>query len=150
MTCQYNDFLTATGFALTIEGESGITAAVQSFTHPTVSTQNAIQSSPRRDIPVPGDKLVYDALNVVIILNADMGSYKAVYDWLESCVENVDGNEKDVHLHIMSSTNNAGPVITYENAFPIDVGAISFATTDQGDSYITVDATFAYTRYQIS
>jgi len=149
MACEYNDLLTVTGFTMVIDGYPKFRAAIQGFTHPTVSIGFSPQMSPKRDIPRPGEKFQYDPVNVTMLINTDMSVYKTVLDWLEDCVNSAGNVEKDVTLNVMSGSNTVVAKIVYADAFPIDIGAISFTTTDTNDSWVSVDVTMAYSSYSV-
>lgn len=157
MTISQNAFLRSTGFQISLRADkyAGLDCQIQSFVHPTVSSGNGIYVTPRRDIPVPGDKYQFDPLTATILLEQDLASYITAYEWLQECIENKDepnfrNKTSDITLTIVDTKNNKSKRITYKNAFPSDLGSISFAVTDTSDEYLTCDIIFQYSHFEIS
>ena len=55
---------------------------VQSANLPGISLGNATQTTPLYDIPIPGDKITYSALDLSFIVDENLNNYKEIHDWL--------------------------------------------------------------------
>ena len=49
---------------------------------PGVSMSNATQTNPFRDIPVPGDKFVFDPLEITFMVDENLENYREMHGWL--------------------------------------------------------------------
>ena len=49
---------------------------------PGVSMANATQTNPFRDIPVPGDKFVFDTLEITFMVDENLENYREMHGWL--------------------------------------------------------------------
>jgi len=153
-----NSFLSATSFSLSFRDPSGnsVGCDIQQFTHPGISGggNGAQYATPRRTIPVPGDAYEFDPITFSMILDENLDTYCKIYEWIKLCIETVDEPQfrdkvSDLSLQIRSNMGNAVKTITYHNAFPTNLGAISFQANDNSDSYLTSDATFQYSHFSI-
>ena len=55
---------------------------VQSATIPGINLGSAQQNTTLYDIPLPGDKLTYAALDLSFIVDENLNNYKEIHDWL--------------------------------------------------------------------
>jgi len=72
---QNTNFLQSTKFVLTFPRISNTQFFCQEVNLPGVSTSEIPQTTPFVDLYRPGDKLVYEPLNVTFIVNEDMSSW---------------------------------------------------------------------------
>jgi len=49
---------------------------------PGISLGNASQPTPLKDIPIPGDKLDYDNLNIQFLVDENLENYREIHGWL--------------------------------------------------------------------
>lgn len=150
-------FLTATNYLLSLTTPSGVSLSckVQSFNHPGVSGKSGIYSTPRREIPVPGQKLEYDSFECTILLEKGGISYKELYKWIRECVETVDTiafdkKTVDVHLALQNGSGYEELGFTYVSAFPTSLGSIELDSTNAEDTYLKYTATFEYAYFKIN
>ena len=153
-----SNHLSATSFSLQFTDNDGndIGCDVQSFTHPSVSV-GAVgnYATPRRDIPVPGDKYEFDALSVSILLDEDLSIYKRIKGWIDDCITTDDEPQfrnkvTDVHLHVRSNKGNKTNTFIYKNAFPTNLGSVAFRANDLSDTFLTVEAEFSFSHFVIA
>ena len=55
---------------------------VQSVNIPGISLGEATQTTPLKDIPIPGDKLSYASLDLSFLVDENLNNYKELHDWL--------------------------------------------------------------------
>ena len=156
MTIATNAFLTSTGFKVSLDSSRfpGLNCTIQNFPLPGVSAPGTGNyETPRRNIPMPGDKYLFDPLTVTMILKEDFSNYETAFDWLKLCVETPDDplSEKtsDIRLTIYNNKNNVSKTLKFVSAFPSDLGQITFDTTDASDEYLTCTVTFQYAYFDI-
>lgn len=123
--------------------------------------------TPFVNIPVPGDKLYFEPLNVTFKVDEDFGNYFEIYNWLRglgfpdsfdqfnSLAEqgSIPGNGlgvySDISLIVMTNSKNPNIEITFKNAFPTGISSITFDTTLSDVNFITATAIFHYTKYDV-
>ena len=136
----------------------------------------AIQQSYLKDIPVPGDKVLYDDLNVRFLVDEKMENYLAIYKWItglgfpESLGQfdqlkkddlrtdasvNHDADPRyfefsDATLQILNSNYKPSVLVNFKDAFPISLSTLEFDVSNRDYSYFTAEATFKYTIYEIT
>ena len=114
----------------------------------------------RRNVPIIGDKILFDEVQFTFLVDEDMKSYEEMFAWLNRIV-NDDyktsagtllsgiGSEADITVTILSSHNNAKKQIRYVNAFPVNVTGIEFAATNTEISPLTFSAGFRYSYFEL-
>jgi len=98
---------------------------------PGISLGNASQPTPLKDIPIPGDKLDYDNLNIQFLVDENLENYREIHGWLTGL-----GFPKDTEQ--FRNLQNAG-----SDRFPTtksvglnkELGKISKAVQDDGGLY---------------
>ena len=60
-----------------------------------------------------------------------------------------DGIYSDISVMVLSSTKMANYEIVFVDAFPTRLGDVVFDSTDNDVTYVTCDADFKYTLYEI-
>ena len=148
------NFLQPSGFRVIIgrEDYANLEFFAQSVQHPGSSVDPAlIPMSRLNELPVTGSKISYSELNVNLIVDEDMVAYKEMQNWLLRSVEEQDNVQiyNDVTLSVLTSHNNANVQIRYKNCIPTMIGAIEFTSTSGDTQYITFDATFRFTEFEI-
>lgn len=142
----------------------------QTISVPGVSLSEAQQPTPFVDLYVPGEKIIYDMLNVTFIIDEKLGSWKEIHDWIRAMTfpENFDEYKKLAYLNkmatakltdrpqysdckvtLLSSANNPLISFKYYDCFPVSVSSFVLSSTDTPDSIITADATFRYSYFDI-
>lgn len=150
-----NNFLSSTNFSVTLDSVRypGLNCSIQDFTLPSISAGNANYFTPRRNIPMPGDKYEFDPLVVSMLLKDDLSNYETVFNWLKDCIETSDKplTEKtsDIRLTLFNGKNISQKVFTFVTAFPSELGSITLSTKNASDEYLTVEATFQYAYFKI-
>ena len=70
------------GFKLILTKTPKVDFLCQSANIPQISMGTAVQPSYLKDIAVPGDKVLYDDLNVRFLVDEKMENYLAIYKWI--------------------------------------------------------------------
>lgn len=116
---------------------------------PGLTVTESVVPRPQQDVYFPGDKIVYDALTVTMLVAENMENFVEIYDWLQRSVKTTNDADKydDITVYIMSSKNNPNKEVTFKNAFPTNIGSISFNVQDSDITYAQVDVTFRYDEF---
>jgi len=156
------NYLAPTGFRIVIDRVRypNLQYFCQSVTHPG-ATLNPVELPTRRvtSVPLAGDKIQFTDVTFTIILDEDMTSYTEMFDWMlrnlnEGQVSQSERLTKvptysDITLHVLSSHNNTTKKIRYLDCIPTNLGQISFQSTTGDVTYLTYDATFRFSQFEI-
>lgn len=165
---QNTNFLQSTKFVLTFPRISNTQYFCQEVILPGISTSYAVYPTPFVDLPVPGDKLVYEPLNITFIINEDLQSWLDIHNWLRGLTFPTDFSEyrnlknlssvsysspkpqySDGVLNVLSALNNQKLTVKFTDVFPISLSAIQFNATDADTPTMTATASFKYSWYDI-
>ena len=170
------NYMSPLGFKLIITKTPKVDFLCQSANIPSISMGTAIQPSYLKDIPVPGDKVLYDDLNVRFLVDEKMENYLAIHKWItglgypESLGQysqlKTDDNRtdrrvsdaadplyfqySDATLQVLNSNYKPSVLINFKDAFPISLSTLDFDVTTRDYNYFTAEVTFKYTIYNIT
>ena len=168
------NYLSPLGFKLVISKIPKVDFLCQSASIPAISMGTAVQPTYLKDIPVPGDKPVYDDLTVRFIIDENMENYLSLNSWIvglgqpESLqqyrqLEDIGPKQRqragtdpryiefsDATLQILNSNFQPNINIVFRDLFPISVSTLEFDASQRDYTYFTCEATFKYTLYTIS
>ena len=170
------NYMSPLGFKLVLTKTPKVDFLCQSANIPSISMGTAIQPSYLKDIPVPGDKVLYDDLNVRFLVDEKMENYLAIHKWItglgypESLGQynqlKKDDNRtdrrvndsadplyfqySDATLQVLNSNYKPSVLINFKDAFPVSLSTLDFDVTTRDYNYFTAEATFKYTIYNIT
>ena len=170
------NYMSPLGFKLVLTKTPKVEFLCQSANIPSISMGTAIQPSYLKDIPVPGDKVLYDDLNVRFLVDEKMENYLAIHKWItglgypESLGQysqlKTDDNRtdrrvsdaadplyfqySDATLQVLNSNYKPSVLINFKDAVPISLSTLDFDVTTRDYNYFTAEVTFKYTIYNIT
>jgi hypothetical protein len=142
----------------------------QSVSVPGISMSETPQVTPFVDIFAPGDKAIYDLLNVTFLIDEKLTSWLECHDWIRAMtfpedyedyrnlgrlnkavtrVQTKKPQYSDATLTMLSSSNQPYVKFKFYGCFPTTLSTFIMSSTDSPDTLITADATFRYTYYDI-
>lgn len=146
ITSNKNPLAISDGFRMVFQKAPNVSYFCQNFIMPSVTVQETLVARPQNDVYYPGDKMQYEPLTVTMLVAENMENYVEIIDWLNRSVKSTNSKDKydDVTVYILSSKNNANARVVFHNAFPTNIGSISFNVQDADINYAQVDVTFRY------
>ena len=170
------NYMSPLGFKLILTKTPKVDFLCQSANIPQISMGTAIQPSYLKDIPVPGDKVLYDDLYVRFLVDEKMENYLAIHKWItglgypeslaqydqlkkddnrtDTIVEDQGDpryfNYSDATLQVLNSNYRPSVLINFKDAFPISLSTLDFDVTTRDYNYFTAEVTFKYTIYNIT
>ena len=128
---------------------------------PAVILGEAFQPMPFMNLPVEGDTLSFESMNISFILDEDMQNYLEIYSWLTAlgfprdyeqfktlkpASEASEYASMFSDMDIMLQTNKSNPnyKITFNDVFPTSLSSVQFDTSVSALEPIVVDATFNF------
>ena len=118
----------------------------------------------------PGEKAIYDTLNITFLVDAEMTGWLEVHDWLRALTFPTEYEEyrnlgllnkfttasnsktrqyADGSITILSASNKPYFKFNFFDLFPISIGGFMLSSTDTPETIITSDATFRFTYYNV-
>ena len=76
------NYMSPLGFKLILTKTPKVDFLCQSANIPQISMGTAVQPTYLKDIAVPGDKVLYDDLNVRFLVDEKMENYLSIYKWM--------------------------------------------------------------------
>jgi hypothetical protein len=124
---------------------------VQLASIPDMSVDGAAMNTPKRNILVSADKIVYAPLQLTFIVDENFTNYKEIHDWMFGMVGQDDLNtrkNRDLALIIYNSSNNVVQQIQFVDAHPTSLSSLPFEVTGESVNYLTAVAEFNYSYYK--
>jgi hypothetical protein len=164
------NFLSPVGFQFTLQKKPKIDFFCNSANIPGINLGVAMQPTPLKAIPIPGETLTYDDLTLRFMVDEDMENYLEVWNWLNQFgfphdwgqyqqLLNEDENSKgkqtaisgmsDGTLFVYNSNYNVNLKVEYKDLFPVSLSSIQFDTTATEITYASAEVVFKYTIYDI-
>ena len=162
---QNRNFLSPAGFKFSLAKAPKVDFFSQSVSIPNIELGVAVQTTYLRDIPVPGDKLVYGDLDIEFFIDENLENYLQIEKWMrslgypESLGETVsldpqkdsllDGARSDGTLLVYNSSFNPIAKILFKDMFPTSLTPVPFTADVTDINYIMATATFKYTIFNV-
>lgn len=164
------NFLSITGFKFILNRCPKVDFFCNRANIPTVSLGSAVQSTYLRNIPVPGDKLEYEDLQLDFLVDENCENYLQVYDWItglgfpESLQQYDDlkrnsrfypsedplyNERSDGTLMILNSNYQPSLKVIFKDLFPVSLSGIPFSAVETEERYFTATVSFKYTIYDV-
>ena len=163
------NFLQPNKFQLNFARAPNLQYFCQTVTIPGIATSEIPQNNPFVELYVPGEKPVYDVLNITFYVDENMQAWKEVHDWIRAMTFPYSYEEyrelptlnpvaagrnnlpqySDAQLTLLSSSNKPILKFKFYDVFPIAVSSFVMSSTDTPEQVITADATFRYSLYDI-
>ena len=170
------NYMSPVGFKLILTKTPKVDFHCQSANIPQISMGTAIQPSYLKDIPVPGDKVLYDDLNVRFLVDEKMENYLAIYKWITglgypenlgqynqlkkddirtdaSATDDADPRYfefSDATLQVLNSNYRPSILVNIKDAFPTSLSTLDFDVTTRDYNYFTAEVSFKYTIFNIT
>lgn len=164
------NFLSPLGFKFNLAKKPKIDFFANSANLPAINLGVAIQPNYLKQLPVPGDMLLYDDFTLRFMVDEDMENYLEVHKWLTqfgfpqsrdqyTSLLNEDpvntgkqtaiSGMSDGTLIIYSSNYNPNIQVNFKDLFPVSLTTINFDSTSSDVNYVSAEVVFKYTIYDI-
>lgn len=98
---------------------------------PGITLGNASQPTPLKDLPIPGDKLDYDTLNISFLVDENLENYREIHGWLTGL-----GFPKDYsQFRALQATGTDRYPTSKDVGLNKELGQIKKAVQDEGAIY---------------
>jgi len=160
--------LSPNGFNFTIQKIPTVNFFCQQVDLPGLTFGDPAFATPFASVPIPGDHITYDNLNVNFLIDENMENYKSIWNWIialgfpqsydqyikfisadqSGILNELAKNYSDGTLEILGSNNTAVATVQFVDMFPVGLESIMFQSTNQDVPYIVGNATFRYNYYK--
>lgn len=164
---QNRNYLANVGFNFTLARFPKVdffsnTANLPGLTLGTVNAPNYL-----KELPLAGDRLVFEDFSLQFIVDEKMENYLAVHNWMrglgfpnsiqdfkdlvtdEDGVQDMDRQYSDGTLLVLNNQFNNIARVKFNGLFPYTLSGLQFDATDTDYTSITATVTFKYTIYNI-
>ena len=157
-------------FILTFGRTPNMTYFCQSLSVPGISLGEIPVNNPFLDVYSPGEKAIYDLLNVTFMVDEELKSWLEIHDWIRAMTFPTEYAEyrelarlnkfvsserdakpqfSDASVVLLSSSNYPYYRFNFHDVFPTSISTFIMNTQDDPSTIITADATFRYTYYDV-
>lgn len=160
-------------FLLTFGRSPNVQYFCQTVTVPGISLSEAVITNPFIDLYSPGEKAVYDLLNITFVIDEELRGWLEIHDWIRAMTfpkefeeyqrlprlnkyqsAANDINKKfpqfsDASLTLYSSSYKEYYRFKFHEVFPTTLSTFIMNTQDGPDNILTADATFRYSYYDV-
>jgi len=140
------------------------------ITLPGISTSEIPVNNPFVELYSPGEKAIYDTLNVTFLVDMELKAWLEVHDWLRALTFPTNFEEyqnlgqlnkfttaansptpqfSDGSVTLLSAANVPHFKFNFINLFPISLSGFTVSATDSPETIITADATFRFTYFNV-
>jgi hypothetical protein len=162
------NFLSLSGFKFNLARTPKVDFFSKSANIPGINLGVAIQPTYLKDIPIPGDKLVFEDFRLTFNIDENLENYNIIQSWMrglgypESIYEYMqwmqsdpinptqDPNVSDGTLIIYNSNFQPSTLVTFQGMFPTSLSDIDFDATSADLQYAVATVTFKYVLYKIT
>ena len=164
---QNRNFLSGVAFKFNLSKFPKVDFFSNSARIPELSLELAQQSSYLKNIAVPGERLTYGDFTLRFLVDENMENYVSVYNWLKGLgfpettqqFRDVTTDSKgqrdpkeafcDGTLRILNSNYREVGKVKFNDLFPTSLTSLDFDATATDVQYLTAEATFKYTIYDL-
>lgn len=160
--------LSPNGFQFNITKLPDLSFFCQNVNLPGIELGDPMQANPFASVPIPGDHITWDTLNVQYLIDSNMENYTAIYNWIIALGFPVDNAQysnfinagqaqlyselaksySDAVLQILGPQNTVMKQIQFIDLFPVSIDSLTFASTNEGVNYLVGNATFRFNYYK--
>lgn len=159
------NMLSPLNFKFLLKRAPNLNFFIQRINIPGVSLSKVNTPNPLLMIPVSGDHLEYEELDITFKVDENLQNYLEIHNWLRSLgkpsfqeyrtlankeIYTGEGLNSDIIVSVLTSQKNANYEFVFKDAFPISISSISFQSTDESIDYIEATARFAYTIFDVN
>lgn len=162
------NFLSPVGFQFSIQKLPHVNYFCQSANIPDMTLSQTEVTNPFVNMPSPGTKLTYGALDITFRVDEDMKNYREIHDWLLGLgfPDNFDQRKaisraknqgtvsvgeifSDATLLITTASYKTNVSVGFVDAYPVSLSTLAFNLMGQDIEYLEATASFVYRSYNI-
>lgn len=141
---------------------------------PGINLGDAVFPTPLKSVPVMGDDLVFENLEVTFLVDEQLQNYREIHDWMVaigfpksrqqftafrdanndrlpargSSTKSDQSMFADATMTILTSKNNPILEARFNNVYPVALSALQYNSQETDVAYLTASVTFQYSIYE--
>ena len=142
-----------------------VTYFCQQVNLPGLTLTEVPRPTPFIDLYVPGEKLIYDTLNINFLVDEEMRAWFEIHDWIRGLTFPTNFQEyrnvisekvpfgkiySDCILTLNNNANKTVITVKLVDCFPTTLSGIDFDSTSVPDSIVTASASFRFSYFNIT
>lgn len=166
------NFLQPNKFVMSFSRAPSIQYFCQSVSVPGISTSEVPQNTPFVDVYLPGEKAIYDILNITFLIDEELKGWMEIHDWIRAMTfpenyleyQNLANLSRitaltatttgkpqysDASITILSSSNKPYLRFKFYDCFPTTLSTFIMGANDSPETQMSADASFRYSYYDI-
>ena len=159
------NFLNPHNFVFSIKRAPHIEFFIQKINLPGLKLDAPVFATPFVNVPEVGDHIAYDVLKIIFKVDEDLRNYLEIHKWIKGLGKPKSFNEyrelaqkpqfvgyglkSDISLVVLTNIKNPNYKVDFIDAFPTALSELQFDTTNPDIIYLTAEASFKYTYYDI-
>jgi hypothetical protein len=155
------NFLNRHRFRVILKRTPNLVYFAQEANLPGISMSSATQPTPFVDLPIPGDKIIFEEFVMTFPVDEQMANYKEIAAWMiglgfpkqfgqyKDLYDTADGIRSDIALMILDSQHQPIHTVFYRDAFPVSLSQLQFDVKDEDVVVLTATATFKYSYWEL-
>jgi hypothetical protein len=162
------NFLAPNKFQLNFARTPNLQYFCQTITLPGIATSEIAMPNPFVELYSPGEKAIYDMLNVTFYIDEELKTWLEIHDWIRGMTFPTDFAEyvnlrnlspnisntatpqfSDAVLTLYSSANIPYFRFKFYDCFPTSLSTFFVTSTDSPENPITADCTFRFSYYNV-
>ena len=166
------NFLAPVGFKFSLQRSPGVAFFCNQANIPDLNLGVAMQPNPLRDIPTPGDKIIFDDFNIRFLVDEDLKNYMELQNWIRGLgfpnsleeIYDLQDEKRDVDmsksrgmdiysdgtLTVLGSNQNPIFKVVFSDLWPYSLTTLNFDATETDVNFFTAEVGFKYTIYDIT
>jgi hypothetical protein len=139
-----------TSFKMEIPGLEEFNYFVQTSELPGLTAMGVDTPFQKINFSVPSNRLEYDPLNVVLLVDEDFKNYESIKNWMDRIndTEPVVNEMKHLNLIITNSNKRAIVTIRFLYAYPTQITSLQFESSIGDAVNLTCPMTFRYQKFE--
>lgn len=153
------DPLTVQRFSFLITRLPDVQFMLQSVTMPGVAIQDVTVGTSAMPLPLPGETLSYEELQIEFIVDRELKNWTSLYAWIRKLGRFVPRHDilqsqrdllSDLTLIIYTGNYSAKTRIVFQDAFPVSLSGFTMNSAVSPDlEIVTARATLRYANYTV-
>lgn len=162
------NYLQSNKFTVTFSRIPNVQYFCQTITIPGLDLGVAEFPTPFVDLPIAGDKIQYETLQLDFLVDEDLRGWREIHDWIRGLGFPTNFQEyknlrrkayesdkaefpqySDIIATINTSKNNPNLRFKFQYAFPISLSGIELSAQNSPETVLTAQATFRYAYFDI-
>lgn len=148
-------------FKLSFDKLPNVAYTSYSVSLPSVGLNSAIQPTPFRDRPIPGDKLTFEPLTLNYIVQENLANYLELLNWMKglgrvtstedyATYKATNKNQySDAVLTILSNKYNPIAKVTFVDSWPTSIGSLTYDSQAADAAIVTSEVTLNYSYFTV-